>query len=235
MTLVCKKRLTGKTKEYALLLRLQSIKKVFRDLILDSQGSFSQNRPRRHTLRWNLDAAVALAQREYATLSADLKSLDIVYSVHFNDILRNISVENSQRLLPLITAGSRDFEYSGIVIFVSKQLPVHGRFNERKTLEPALAPTIFDENGETLLSLATVDAQIFEQDSGGVEYTYETNMYRWSPFKVGLNPLVISAVAVSGESNTTDIVLSLRDANLLRSSPKALEMLRQAKVLVVLG
>ncbi|NIZ47219.1 hypothetical protein PVA44_01875 [Entomospira nematocerorum] len=210
------------------------IAQSLRDVILDSQGTFHESLLRRSSLQWNLDAAASLAQREYATLTADLTALEVVYRLDFYNIMKNIRVETMQRVLPLMTPNQREFHYSGIVIFVASSLPVHGQFNQRSTLEPALAPMIMDENGITLLSLATIDPTVFQSSAGGIEYTMDRHSSSWSPVKVGFNPLVISAIAVAGDNNKTDIVISVRDADRLRSSPEALSMLQRAQVLIVL-
>ncbi|NIZ40276.1 hypothetical protein PVA45_01950 [Entomospira entomophila] len=210
------------------------IAQSLRDVILDSQGTFHESLLRRNSLQWNLDAAASLAQREYATLTADLTALEVVYRLEFHHIMQNIRVETMQRVAPLMTPNQREFNYSGIVIFVASSLPVHGQFNQRSALEPALAPMIMDENGVTLLNLATINPSIFESSAGGIEYSMDRYSKSWSPLKVGFNPLVISAVAVAGDNHKTDIVISVRDADRLRSSPEALAMLQRAQVLIVL-
>lgn len=148
--------------------------------------------------------------------------------------MRHISVDVKQRVLPLLTTNQREFAYSGIVIFVKSRLPIRGKFNQFSALEPALAPSIFDESGETLLSLATINSRLFSEGKGGLSYTFDTNSQHWSPLQVGFNPLILSAVAVSGEYHITDIVIAQGDADRLRASAQAMEMLHNAKVLVVI-
>jgi hypothetical protein len=215
--------------------RFRVIADALSDLVLDSSGTFRQNADRRTPIQWNLNVVASHATREHAALSEDLRYLEVIYRLSISDLMRHVTVSMHQRVLPLLTSNQRSFEYSGIVIFVSPQLPVHGQYNLRAQLEPALAPTIFDEEGETLLSLATINSAAFSQGAGGVAYSFDSNMRQWSPRKVGFNPLVISAVAVRGEANKTDIVLSMRDADRLRASAQAMEMLYQAKVLVVIA
>lgn len=215
--------------------RFRVIAKGLGDIVLDSLGTFDDNQSLRNNIRWNLNTAVTMAKRERASLTTDLKYLEVLYKLSFNDIMLSVFVDTVQRVRPLLTSRISEFDYTGIVIFVASELPVHRRFNQKQALEMALAPMILDEDGETLLSLSTINPEVFRQGLGGVEYTFLSDIHRWSPIKIGLNPYIISAVAVSGDVYKTNLVISNRDANRLRSSAKAIEMLHNAKVLIVVN
>lgn len=98
-------------------------------------------------------------------------------------------------------------------------------------LRPALAPKVVDENGQEVYGTGRVSRD-YALQIGVVGYEKDLNRARANE-RVTNNPLVVKATGVSG-THKTDVVISNRDAEMIRSAGQSLNFLQQCKVMLIL-
>lgn len=98
-------------------------------------------------------------------------------------------------------------------------------------LRPALAPKVLDENGVEIYGSGRVSRD-YALQIGVVGYEKDLNRARANE-RVTNNPMVIKAVGVSG-THKADVVISNRDAEMIRSASQNLNFLQQCKVMLIL-
>ena len=96
---------------------------------------------------------------------------------------------------------------------------------------PALAPKIIDQNNMEIYGTGSVSRD-YALQIGVVGYEKDINRARGNE-RVTNNPMVIKAVGVSG-SHKADVVISNRDAEMIRSASQNLNFLQQCKVMIIL-
>ena len=96
---------------------------------------------------------------------------------------------------------------------------------------PALSPKVLDERGEEVYGSAHVSRE-FSVTQGMAGYAKDVEKAKKSPRFQG-KPLIIQAIKSSGK-NGSDLVVSNKDAELLRKIGSTQTFLREARVMVVL-
>jgi hypothetical protein len=109
--------------------------------------------------------------------------------------------------------------YSGLI--------VDGRGIE---VQPAMAPTILDEEGREVYGAAFASREHAVQQ-GMSGYCKDLEVARNSP-RIGDKPLIVKGIRVEGPEKT-DIVISNADAAKLKASPRNLDFLKQCRVMIV--
>lgn len=97
---------------------------------------------------------------------------------------------------------------------------------------PAMAPRIVDENGEEVFGPAFASRE-FAVQNGMVGYAFEMAKALKNP-RVTDHPMTLKGLNAKGLGNC-DIVVSISDANRLRSNFKNLSFLKKCRVMIVLG
>ncbi len=98
-------------------------------------------------------------------------------------------------------------------------------------LRPALAPKVVDENGQEVYGTGRVSRD-YALQIGVVGYEKDLNRARANE-RVTNNPLVVKATGVTG-THKTDVVISNRDSEMIRSAGQSLSFLQQCKVMLIL-
>ncbi len=98
-------------------------------------------------------------------------------------------------------------------------------------VRPALAPKILDENKMEVYGTGKVSRD-YALQIGVVGYEKDLDRARANE-RVTNNPLIVKAVGVSG-THKTDVVISNRDAELIRAAAQNLNFLQQCKVMIIL-
>jgi hypothetical protein len=121
--------------------------------------------------------------------------------------------------------------FSGIIIDARGLLPVHGE-NNRAEIELALFPGIYDDNLRSVLEREDMDPA-FARRWGTAAYSEDFNE---APYvdRIGENPLRIVAVGLFGIYNT-DVKIPVRDANRLFADAENARLLREGRVLIIVG
>lgn len=120
--------------------------------------------------------------------------------------------------------------YTGIIIDARGALPVHGEFVEEHG-SPCLFPKIWDTTMELLYERNMSDPEV-EKKTGPVSYEFSPER-AYEAKRVGNDPLYISAREIFGIYRT-DPVIARSDALKILSVPENRQLLRQAKVVILL-
>ena len=121
--------------------------------------------------------------------------------------------------------------FSGILIYASGELPVHGE-NRSAPLEPALFPRIWDSDMNLLFESRMMDREDLLK-TGPVAYADSLDAPAIAE-RVGRNPIRILARGVFGLA-PTDPIIPREDALAIRNSPEGAELLRRGKIMIVIS
>lgn len=132
------------------------------------------------------------------------------------------------RLRPLL-GWSPTRAYTGLVIYATGLLPVHGE-NVADRLRPCLFPRIWDEDMNLLFDRNIVAPAALR---AGGPVAYGTGAGLLPAGRVGNDPLKIAALEVFGDLRT-DLVISREDARRLLSLPANRELLAAGRVFIAL-
>jgi hypothetical protein len=116
---------------------------------------------------------------------------------------------------------TKEIIYSGIIVDCKKL-----------QIKPALSPRILDENGSEVFgcSFASRDWAI---KHGIVGYAKDVRAAQRLSDRIGTNPGIIKARKAAG-INSTDIIISNKDAANIRSTPKNIAFLSECRVIFVI-
>ena len=140
-------------------------------------------------------------------------------------LVRHQSITRPPRAL---RAGSSR-AYTGIIIFVDEELPVHGT-RRRALARPCFFPRIHDEQMNLIYERHMVDPLV-ASTQGIVRYTQRAASDTWSEL-AGDDPMVILASGLFGV-DATDPVISAEDALRILSNPSNRSLLERGKLVLV--
>jgi hypothetical protein len=180
------------------------------------------------------------AKRQSPALSLDLTLLSAGYSVDLTAIASALIRHRRSAEIPRTLYDGPGGNYTGIIIFADRELPVHGR-NISAAVQPCLFPKIWDSGMNLIYQRNMADPQR-AKTSGIVSYASPDEVFMPSPSGlspeletlVGPNPLRILARGVYG-SRPTDPIIDLEDALLIISSEENRGLLREGRVVIVLS
>lgn len=122
-------------------------------------------------------------------------------------------------------------EFSGVVIYAAEPVPLHGT-RETVRIRPAILPEIYDTNLRPVLEQDMMDPAAIRR-WGVVAYTDQLSEDEWRA-RIGTTPLRVMARRAYG-IQPTDLVISVEDADRLLVNEHNRELLRQGRILVILG
>jgi len=165
----------------------------------------------------------------HSIFSNNLKTLNIKYSLEIYPFISKLFIAHirTSKLSPILDfIPSADF--TGIVIYVDKKLPMYGKQN-LGSFTPSLFPKIYDEK----LNLVMDDLMV-SPDSINTSGTvgYQTLSDPLDLARIGLNPLELKARGIFGINNT-DLLISERDAVKILSRQNNLNLIKQGKILII--
>jgi hypothetical protein len=164
--------------------------------------------------------------------SQDMQSISLTYTYALYDLLADYFVRHKRpREIPRYIAWLPTREYTGIVIYTGKELPVHGE-EAGGSAVPCLFPEIFDEETGPLLTLDRGDPDWMKR-WGSAAYTRSFDEAPWRE-RIGERPLHIVASGLYGKY-PTDIKISAEDAARILARPGGRALLAEGRVLIILG
>lgn len=164
-----------------------------------------------------------------SVFAPDLKSLYITYTLSIYPDIASLFIPHSRTSIvtpKLNFIPSADF--SGIVIYVDKQLPMYGK-QSNGTFSPSLFPKIFDEELNLIIGPFMADPEIIKK-TGTVGY--QTLSDSLDLTRIGQNPLKVKARGLFGINNT-DLIISTREADKILSRQSNLDLITQGKILII--
>jgi hypothetical protein len=179
-------------------------------------------------------AAMASASKRYSRVRGDLQEVEVQYGFPFYGeggfavpLITHSRPYPMQRRLGFVP--SRNF--TGLVIYARGPLPAHGK-DIRQKVRPALFPKLYDEDMNLILSVEMCDPAYLKR--WGMAVYAETEQSSLLLERIGAAPLRTVARGVFG-INATDLLLSSEAADRLMVREENQNMLRQGRVLIVIG
>jgi hypothetical protein len=164
--------------------------------------------------------------------SRDMRSISVTYAYALHDLLADYFVRHRRpREIPRYIAWLPTREYTGIVIYTGKELPVHGE-DASSSAVPCLFPEIFDEEANPLLTLDRGSPEWLKR-WGSAAYTRSFDETPWRQ-RIGERPLYLIARGLYGKY-PTDIKISAEDAARILARPGGRALLAEGRVLIILG
>jgi hypothetical protein len=138
------------------------------------------------------------------------------------DILLGTSVGSTPSITSFEkTTGSREIVFTGLIIDCKGY-----------TVKPALSPRVLDENDREVYGSAYVSRE-WAVKNGVVGYSKDVQAAAKLADRIGSNPGQIKAKKVAG-ANGTDIIITNKDADDIRSASKNLKFLSECRVIFVI-
>lgn len=195
-------------------------------LRLDSSQVLQDLVIRDATLFTSLGNLVAEMTQTYSRTDPGYENLTIRYSLPIFSRLMGLLVSHTAAegdFMPLGYRPTKDF--TGLVIYIPPDL-------ENGKLVPALFPKIWDRNQDLVLETRNLDPAYLRK-WGTMNYSegFSEEAHRE---RIGNDPLRVVAVGIQGQT-TTDIVLSVSDADKIRFSPFTRQRVSQGRILVIQG
>ncbi|MDR1626682.1 MAG: hypothetical protein LBT33_09085 [Spirochaetia bacterium] len=162
--------------------------------------------------------------------SQDMQTIFVDYTYRLHDSLAPYFVRHSRPAeIPRYLAWFPTREYTGIVIYAGKSLPVHGE-DAQSPIAPCLFPEIFDEQTGPVLSIEMGDPAYLKR-WGSAAYARSFDEAPWRE-RIGALPLRIIATGLYGKY-PTDLKISQEDAALILSLPANRRLLAEGRVLII--
>jgi hypothetical protein len=177
--------------------------------------------------------AISSVSKRYSRVQEDLQEIQVLYRFPFYGEggfvvplifhKRPFPLEGKLGFVP-----SRNF--TGLVIYASGELPAHGK-DIRQPVQPALFPTLYDEDMNEILSVQMCDPDFLKR-WGMVAYS-DSEEDSALLERIGAAPLRTVARGVFG-INATDLLLPNEAVDRLLVREANREMLSQGRVLIVI-
>ncbi|MFW6344319.1 MAG: hypothetical protein ACOC2B_06210, partial [Sediminispirochaetaceae bacterium] len=129
------------------------------------------------------------------------------------------------RLLRYVPSGS----FSGIVIYVEKELPVHGT-SRAENIVPCLFPKIYNEHTELIVSKEMLPPETLKD--WGIAGYFPIDKREDLSSRIGDVPLYIKAKALFGET-PTDIIIPNEGADSMLSTEHTIRLITEGKIAIV--
>jgi hypothetical protein len=199
-------------------------------LIIDSSTSIRTSIEKNPGLRSDLAALSGEAQRTYSHYTPDFRQWRCTYKMALYPAIADLFLSHEKSFLPdLRISMEPTARYTGILIYVEEQLPVHGLFTSAP-LKPALFPKVVDQEMKRIIDRNMMDPDIVR--NRGMFLLLPPEKIDAAASRVGTTPLRITAGALFG-INHTDIVISNRAAQQILSNENNRDLIRQGKVALI--
>jgi hypothetical protein len=166
----------------------------------------------------------------FSHISPGLEHYSITYTYRFYpDIVDVFIFHNRPYNPPRVLAYEPTADFSGIVIYMKGELPVHGEQQTEK-LTPCLFPKIFDENMKLIYEKGMVEPEML-RSWGMVVYTDDLEERPYEE-RIGLSPLRILGRKIFGEYYT-DIVIETEAAEKILYNPHNRRLLAEGRVMII--
>lgn len=170
--------------------------------------------------------------RVYGRMNPEFTLFETRYDFSLFPDFAKILIEHTRRYKPEpMLEFVPTTEYTGLVIFVPKELSVHGE-NGIASLKPSLFPRIFDENMRLVAEIEMMDPPV--ASARGMAIFTRNQQLRKYLGRVGEVPLITMARSLFG-TNRTDLLIPTRAADRLLASEKNIQLLQEGRILIILG
>ncbi len=170
------------------------------------------------------------AHRTFSLLSDDMKNVEIQYTIKLYPDIASIFMQH-QILTPIepLLSFYPSTDFSGIVIYVKKALPLFGK-NKKGKFVPSLFPRIYTENMRLLMNKYNVSPASIKK-WGVAGFRTDLNI-RDIEKRAGFTPLRIVARGLFGINNT-DIIIPASAAARILSRKSNINLIYSGRIIIV--
>ena len=212
----------------------QAATRIIFDRLLDIQidsynnlGDLARNDP---SLLRTVDLLSAQATMEEIVPDLEMNSIRGHFTLNLYPALTGELVRhNNAFLMEEVLEWQPGSQYTGVVIYAKRRLPVHGE-DETAILKPALFPVLYDENMRLLVDRNRMNPE-YVRNWGGAAYS---TSFSENEERVGTNPFRILAVGVFGITHS-DPLIPVQDANILLHSASNRKLLQEGRILIIIS
>ena len=182
-----------------------------------------------------LEELIGGQNKIFSKTSPDMKEFIIRYSLKFYPDLVSLFLAHDRPVSPdyLAAMGADDEQFTGLVIYAGDPVPDHGT-DEQALLEPALFPTVYDEDMNRIFDRTYMEPESLLQ-WGMVQYSEEIpDTFLETRERIGMKPMKISLREVYG-NNSCDLIISREDGRMILSSTEFSDWLKEGRVLIIIG
>lgn len=171
--------------------------------------------------------------RNYSQISSDLKTLNVHYSLPIYPNLIKIFITHAKIFdsLFFINKAIEQETFTGIVIYIKKDLDLASSIEGKGNFNPSIFPKIYDAHLNLFFEKEMVKPE-FIKKWGVVSYTEDPLLINQQE-RIGENPFYLAASSLYGV-NLTDIVLTNQDIRKLTSFPSNKKLIEEGRIVFVL-
>lgn len=179
-----------------------------------------------------VDTLANNARLTHSGLSTDFQNVQGVYEISIYPTITGLFNTHTQtQPVPKSFNWVASDNYSGIVIFATGELPIHGA-NTRGVARPALQPKIYDEQLRLILENQMVPATISTQQ-GLVAYDTKYRVEEWTQ-RIGRYPIRLIARGLLSSAGSA-LIIDDRDANMLLFRDHNRNLIANGRILIILN
>jgi hypothetical protein len=199
-------------------------------LIIDSSRSLGEAARKQPELRSDLASLGRRAELVSSRYSSDMRRWESSLMVHLYPDLLELFLGHAKPQLPKKRLTLKPIaEYTGILIYVEPQLPVHGVYSEYP-LHHALFPQILDEELKPVITASMVEPEILRNK--GMLLYLPPHRIGEAETRVGTTPLRISAGALFGKYYC-DIIIPQEAAAQILGNNHNINLIKSGKIAVI--
>lgn len=171
--------------------------------------------------------------RNYSQVSPDFKTLNIHYSLPIYPNLVEIFINHVNMFdsLFFVNNAIEQESFTGIVIYIKKDLDLAESIEGKSNFNPSLFPKIYDSHLNLFFEKEMVKPE-FIKKWGVISYTKDPLLIDQKE-RIGENPFYLAASSLYGV-NTTDIILTNQDVMKLTSFPSNKKLIEEGRIVFVL-
>jgi hypothetical protein len=161
----------------------------------------------------------------------ELNSVTSTYQLKIYPAISSILVRHSTSFpMEDVLSWQAGSEYTGIVIYAGRELPVHGEPGSGEYLAPSLFPVIYDENMRLLVDRNRMDPDFAARWGAALfSRSFDEAPHR---DRIGENPFRIIATGLFGVV-PSDPKIPSSDADVLLHSESGRRLLREGRILII--
>ena len=169
--------------------------------------------------------------KTFSHISNDLQRFSVTYTYNFYpDIIDIFTFHKRPYNPPRILSYVPTSAFSGIVIYMKDNFPVHGEQGRTSKLQPCLFPKIYDTEMDLIYEKGMVDPDVL-REWGMVAYSDSLDLKQYQN-RIGINPLKVLGRGIFGR-NYSDIIIDKETAQKILFQPENRKLLTEGKVLII--
>ncbi len=178
-----------------------------------------------------LETISAGARQTFVRPEPGLDSVVVGYELDIFPTLSSVLVRHNNAFpMEEVLGWQPGSDFTGIVIYAARPLPVHGEGGSLSHIQPAIFPVIYDDNLRLLVNRNRMDPE-YASRWGTAVYSSDFSE-REHVERIGTNPYRIIATGLFGIV-PADLKIPRADADVLLHSENGRRLLREGRILII--